>query len=46
MGPLPEADGHDAPQLIDEVVLLLAAMIDDVPMGWRKRFDGQSSRMK
>jgi hypothetical protein len=34
MRPLPHADGHDAPWLIDEVVPGEAAMIDDVVVGF------------
>ena len=30
MGPLPEADGHDAPGLIDELVPDVAAVINDI----------------
>ena len=30
MGPLPEADGHDAPRLIDELVPGVAAVINDI----------------
>ena len=34
MCPLPHADGHDAPRLIDEVVPGEAAVVDDVVVGF------------
>lgn len=34
MGPLPHADGHDAPWLIDEVVPGEAAVVDDIVVGF------------
>ena len=34
MRPLPHADGHDAPWLIDEVVPGEAAVVDDVIVGF------------
>ena len=34
MGPIAKADGHDPPGLIDEVVPSLAAMADDVVVGF------------
>src|SRR5271156_183409 len=35
MGPIANADGHDPPGLIDEVVPSLAAMVDDVVVGFK-----------
>ena len=34
MGPLPHADGHDAPWLADEFVPGKAAVVDDVVVGF------------
>jgi hypothetical protein len=34
MGPTAKADGHDPPGLIDELVPSLAAMVDDVVVGF------------
>ena len=34
MGPIAQSDGHDAPGLIDELVPCVAAMIDDVVVGF------------
>ena len=45
MGPIAKADGHDPPGLIDEVVPSLAAMVDDIVVGFAKiRFESQLSR--
>jgi hypothetical protein len=33
MGPVAQADGHDAPGLLDELVPSLTAMIDDLLVG-------------
>src|SRR3954451_22684442 len=33
IGPVPEADGHDEPRLVDEAVPGVAAVIDDVGVG-------------
>ena len=34
MGPIAQPDGHDAPRLIDELVPRVAAMVDDVVIGF------------
>ena len=34
MGPIAHSDGHDAPGLIDEFVPCLAAVIDDIVVGF------------
>ena len=34
MGPVPQSDGHDAPRLVDELVPGVAAMVDDVVVGF------------
>ncbi len=44
MGPIAKADGHDPPGLIDELVPSLAAMVDDVVVGLKIRFESQLSR--
>ena len=44
MGPIAKADGHDPPGLIDEVVPSLAAMVDDIVVGFEDWFESQLSR--
>ena len=44
IGPVPEADGHDEPGLVDEAVPGVAAVIDDVGVGGDTRLDNQLSR--
>ncbi len=34
MGPVPQSDGHDAPRLVDELAPCVAAMVDDVVVGF------------
>ena len=34
MGPIAQRDGHDAPRLIDELVPRVAAMVDDIVVGF------------
>jgi hypothetical protein len=34
MGPIAQPDGHDAPRLIDELIPCVAAMVDDVVIGF------------
>ena len=45
MGPFAQADGHDAPGLIDEAVPIVAAVADDVVVVCNTRLESQLSRM-
>ena len=44
MGPLAQSDGHDAPELLDELVPGVAAVSDDVVVGSNTRLESQLSR--
>ena len=35
MGPLAQSDGHDSPGLIDEIVPSLAAVVDEIVVGFK-----------
>ena len=45
MRPLAQTNGHDPPRLVDELVPCLAAVVDEIVVGLKTRFESQLSRM-